>query len=108
MKVSVVGGLARMEKEYEKAFKKVGCKAKVFNTKSTRMDESLKCSECVVLLTKLSSHNMANTAKKICKKHGIPLVCLDKTSPESVTCALAGLVECESCEFAKACSRRAN
>ncbi|MGD9807786.1 MAG: DUF2325 domain-containing protein [Deferribacterales bacterium] len=108
MKVSVVGGLARREKEYEQALKKVGFKAKVFNTKSARMDESLKCSECVILLTKLSSHNMANAAKKICKKHNIPLVCLDKTSPESVTCALADYIECDTCEFAALCGRRAN
>ncbi|ADD67834.1 hypothetical protein Dacet_1058 [Denitrovibrio acetiphilus DSM 12809] len=108
MKVSVIGGLARMEKEYVNAFKKVGCKAKIFNTKSGRMDESLKCSECVVLLTKLSSHNMANTAKKICKKYDIPLVCLDKTSPESVCCALQDYINCDDCEFSNLCMRRAN
>lgn len=105
MKVSVVGGLSRMEKEYMKSFKTIGCKAKVFNTLNSNFEKSVKCSNCVVLLTTCSSHNMASKAKNICKKNGIPLICVDKTSPSSVCGALQEYFSCEDCEFAHECRR---
>jgi len=106
MKVCIIGGLDRMEKEYINACKTIGCKAKVFNTKSNAFETSLKCAQCVVLLTKLSSHNMANKAKTICKKQGIPLLCVDKTSPSSVCCAMKDYMDCENCVNSVQCGRK--
>jgi len=104
MKVCVVGGLDRMEKDYVKAYKSIGCKAKVFNTLTNSFEESLKSTECVVLLTKLASHNMVNKAKNICKRFDIPFVSTDKTSPSTITAALQSFMDCENCEFAGKCA----
>jgi len=103
MKVCVVGGLNRMEKDYVKAYKGIGCKAKVFNKLNNNFEQSIKCTECVVLLTKLTSHNMANKAKDICKKHNIPFICTDKTSPCSVCDVMQEFMSCDSCEFSDKC-----
>ncbi|PLX66583.1 MAG: hypothetical protein C0602_10950 [Denitrovibrio sp.] len=103
MKVSVVGGLSRMEKEYKNSFKDIGCKAKVFNTLNSSFEKSVKCSNCVVLLTTCSSHNMANKAKNICKKNDIPLIVVDKNSPQSVTGAIKNFFNCEDCAKAHEC-----
>lgn len=103
MKVSVVGGLSRMEKEYKNSFKDIGCKAKVFNTMNNSFEKSVKCSNCVVLLTTCSSHNMASKAKNICKKNGIPLVVVDKNSPSAVAGAIQDFFKCENCALAHEC-----
>jgi len=98
MKVCIVGGLNRMEKEYVKACKSIGCKAKVFNKLNNNFENSIKCTQCVVLLTTLSSHNMASKAKNLCKRHNIPFICTDKTSPSSICCAMKDMMNCENCE----------
>jgi hypothetical protein len=103
MKVCIIGGLDRMEKEYIKACKAEGYKAKVFNKLNSSFDNSLKCTQCVLLLTKLSSHNMAAKAKNLCRKHNIPLLCIDKTSPSSVACAMKDFVNCNGCEHENTC-----
>ncbi len=87
MKVCVVGGLNRMEKDYVKAYKDIGCKAKVFNKLNNNFEQSIKCTECVVLLTKLASHNMANKAKKPVQKSTIYLLSVP-IKPARVPCAV--------------------
>ncbi|MGE4319026.1 MAG: DUF2325 domain-containing protein [Deferribacterales bacterium] len=95
MKVCIIGGLQRRENEYLSALKQIGCKAKVFNELNNSFETSVKCTNCVVFLTKLASHNMINKAKNICRRHNIPFVCTDKTSPDSVSCILKEVLDCK-------------
>jgi len=103
MKVCIIGGLQRREKEYLAACSDAGLKAKIFNELNSSFENSVKCTECVVFLTKLASHNMVSKAKNLCKKNSIPFVVTDKTSPDAVTCAIkeafscAG--DCKDCAF---------
>ncbi|WP_303851606.1 DUF2325 domain-containing protein [Seleniivibrio woodruffii] len=111
MKVCIIGGLQRRENEYLAACKQIGCKAKVFNEMSNSFENSIKCTNCVVFLTTLSSHNMINKAKNICRRHDIPFICTDRTSPESVSCIIKEAMGCK--DDCKGCllhaeSRRAN
>lgn len=109
MRVSIVGGLERLSKEYVNACKGIGCKAKVYNKLSSNFEESLKCSQCVLLLIGLSSHKMADTAKRVCKKNNIPFICLDKASTTSITCAMKEFMDCGNCTLKRDCaSRKAN
>jgi hypothetical protein len=103
MKVCIIGGLNRMEKEYVRACKSVGCKAKVFNKLNNNFENSIKCTQCVLLLTSLSSHNMANKAKNLCKRHNIPFICTDKTSPASISYAMKDFIDCDNCESKEIC-----
>jgi hypothetical protein len=105
MKVCVIGGLDRMEKDYIQAYKQIGCKAKVFNKLTNNFEQSLKCTQCVVLLTSLASHNMVNKAKNICKRHSIPFICTDKTSPCALCDVTQEFMNCVGCEFADKCGK---
>ena len=99
MKVCIIGGLQRREKEYLSACTTAGFKAKIFNELNSSFESSVKCTECVVFLTKLASHNMINKAKNICRRNNIPFICTDKTSPDSVTCVIREVIDCKgNCE----------
>jgi hypothetical protein len=105
MKVSVIGGLDRREKEYKKALRGIGMDAKVYTKNFCNFEQSIKCSNCVILLTPLCSHNMASKAKKVCKRFGIPILFVDKKSPDAVTGYLDEYMKCEECQFAHLCKR---
>jgi len=85
MKLCILGGLKRRENDYVDVCARLGCKAKVFNEVTKSFEDNIKCTDCVVFLTGMSSHNMLNAARKICRKRGINFVVTDKTSPESVS-----------------------
>lgn len=105
MRVSIVGGLDRLEKEYIKTCEQLGYKARVFNKLSSKFEQSLRCSECVLLMIGLSSHKMADSAKKICKKHNIPFICVEKSSPAHLSCAMKEFMDCENCAMRTVCKR---
>jgi len=103
MKVAIVGGLSRMEKNYLKACKQEGYKAKVYNTLTKDFQSSLKSSDCVLLMVNLCSHNMANASKNICKKLGIPFILTNKNTPEAVSSIMKEFRDCAKCEKAGLC-----
>lgn len=105
MRISVIGGLDRREKEYMQTFKILGMNAKIITKLNCNFDQSIKCSQCVVLLTALCSHNMANKAKKVCKKNGIPIVFIDKKSPDAVSSCMREYMDCSDCELFCKCKR---
>lgn len=94
MKVCIVGGLQRRENEYVNTCKQLGVKAKIFNEMNSSFENSVKSTDCVVFITSMTSHNMMNKAKNICRRFDIPFIATDRTSPEAVGCALKDAIEC--------------
>lgn len=94
MKACIIGGLQRREKEYMETCKDLGVKAKIFNEMNSSFENSIKATDFVVFITTLVSHNMANKAKNLCRKHDIPFICTDKSSPEAVSCFMKDALNC--------------
>lgn len=108
MKVCIIGNTDSPEEKYVKTCRATGCKATVCSELNDSFDSSIRCSECVLLLSKITTPDMAARAEKLCKKHSIPFISLDTSSPESAAYAMRNYMLCNNCAQAGGCMVQKN
>lgn len=74
MSIVVVGGHDRMAREYLNLCKKYKFKAKVFTQMKSGLNENIGNPDCIILLTDIVSHKMAQKAKKEAQRKNIPVI----------------------------------
>lgn len=74
MSIVVVGGHDRMAREYLNLCKKYKFKAKIFTQMKSGLNENIGNPDCIILLTDIVSHKMAQKAKKEAHRKNIPLI----------------------------------
>jgi len=90
MKVAVLGGLQRLEREYLNLLEGKKIKGRIFNKMTPEFTKSIENMDGVILFTDNVSHNMVNSCCKICKKRNICLLRFQKGSlcsiEKAITC----------------------
>jgi hypothetical protein len=87
MKVSLVGGIDRLEPHYRKEAKKAGHELKVFLQYESGLESKLRSTEVLVLFTAMISHSARNLALQAAKSGGMTVV-------QSHTSGISAFREC--------------
>ena len=90
MRVSVIGGMQRLERQYHNEAAKLGIDLHVFNTSGTQLKKRLGQSAAVVLFTDKMSHQIRTEAMEVARAQGIPVYMLH-------SCGVCTLRNCLSC-----------
>ena len=73
MKVTLVGGLDRLDQHYLMEARKLGVQLQSFNSANAGMGKKIQNSEAVVIFTNKVSHEARNLAVGIAKSRSIPV-----------------------------------
>jgi hypothetical protein len=90
MRVSVVGGMDRLEQQYKLEAAKLGYKLRVFNVLESNMSSKLASSGAVVLFTGKVSHEARIQAVNAARACNIPLLMCH-------SCGVCAFRDCLSC-----------
>ena len=90
MKISVIGGMQRLEREYIQVGQKLGIDLRVFNQSGSQLRKRLGQSEALVLFTDKMSHQIRTEAMEVAKAQGIPVYMLH-------SCGVCTLRNCLTC-----------
>lgn len=99
MKISVVGGMDRLEPHYKKEVEKLGYEFRQFNGLESRMAEKLANSAAVVLFTGKISHEARNQVVAAAKAGNIPLL-------QCHSCGVCTLRDCLACFVSDDCPNK--
>ncbi|RUM47187.1 MAG: hypothetical protein DSY47_07110 [Hydrogenothermus sp.] len=100
MTITIVGGIHKLKKDYEKICKEKNLKPKFILDKHPNLRDILKNSDAIVIITSNINHNTAKTAKAVSKERGIPLFLCHKGSISSLRKILE---DCENCIHKNQC-----
>jgi hypothetical protein len=90
MSIVLIGGMARLERHYEKEAEKAGLQLRIFNRPENDIENKLKYAEAIVLFTNKVSHQSRNDVLKAARTHGIPVYMHH-------SCGVCTLRECLKC-----------
>jgi acyl-CoA synthetase (NDP forming) len=90
MKISVVGGMDRLEPHYRNEVEKLGYELRLFNGLESHMAAKIVNSAAVVLFTGKISHEARNQVVAATKANNIPLL-------QCHSCGVCTLRECLTC-----------
>jgi Uncharacterized protein conserved in bacteria (DUF2325). len=90
MKISVVGGMNRLEQHYKKEVEKLGYEFRLFNGLESNMGAKIANSAAVVLFTGKISHEARNQVVAAAKANDIPLL-------QCHSCGVCTLRDCLGC-----------
>lgn len=90
MSVTIIGGMKRLERQYEDEAKRMGITLRVLNDDDKSIGSKLRKSDAVVIFTNKVSHNARNQAVSTAKQMGIPVYMHH-------ACGLCSLRECLKC-----------
>ena len=74
MKITLIGGMERLEPHYQREAKKAGHKLKVFSTYESGLTDRVGSCQAMVLFTSMVSHNARMHAMEAARLLGIPLL----------------------------------
>lgn len=112
MKIGILGGLKRLENDYEKICELKGFTAKVFNEQRPNLRDAVAKSDIIILMTNNVNHNVANMARNISKKQGIPLYQTCRCGVKDIECLLEECISCctlnnnDICPKAEECKKK--
>jgi len=87
VKVTLIGGMDRLEPHYRREARDAGHELKIFFQYETGMEAKIGATEALVLFTGKVSHNARNHALEAARNLGIPVV-------QSHSCGVSSLREC--------------
>jgi Uncharacterized protein conserved in bacteria (DUF2325) len=90
MRISLVGGMDRLERQYRIEAEKRGYELRVFNGPEVNMSSKLASSDAVVLFTGKVSHEARILAVAATKSYGIPLL-------QCHSCGVCSFRDCLAC-----------
>jgi hypothetical protein len=90
MKVTIIGGMDRLENHYQKEAEKRGFELKIFNLPEARMLHRVKGAEALILFTGKVSHEARNKVVAMAKSNNIPLYMCHSSG----ICALRDCLSC--------------
>lgn len=100
MTITIIGGIQKLKKHYEKICKEKNFKPKFVLDKHPNLRDILRNSDAIVIITSNINHNTAKTAKAVSKEMGIPLFLCHKGS---ITSLKKILENCENCIHKNQC-----
>lgn len=90
MRVTLIGGMDRLEPHYRREAKKSGHELRVFSQYETGMEAKMGSTDAVVVFTGKVSHSARNHAYHAAKELGIPLL-------QCHSCGVSSFRECLEC-----------
>lgn len=93
MRVTLVGGMDRLEPHYRREAKKSGHELKTFFQYENGMEAKIGTTDAMVVFTGKVSHSARNHACAVARELGIPLVQCHSCGVSSLRECLAGLAE---------------
>jgi hypothetical protein len=87
MKVTLIGGMDRLEPHYRREARQAGHELKIFFQYETGMEAKIGSTEAVVLFTGKVSHQARNHALEAARNLGVPVY-------QSHSCGISSLKEC--------------
>ena len=90
MRIAVIGGMQRLEREYLQVGQKLGIALRIFNQAGSQMRKRLGQSEALVLFTDKMSHQIRTEAMEVARTRGIPVYMLH-------SCGVCTLRNCLNC-----------
>lgn len=91
LKIALIGGLDRLERQYRSAFERLGAAKFFFHTGccagggAERLRATTEAADIVVFITKINSHNALSVLKAVCKRSGKSFLAIRATSPDQVS-----------------------
>ena len=73
MSIAILGGLDRLKKSYERKGKDLGYNVKVFSQRVPNMAQRLTGVHGIVIFTGAVAHHMVEDARRVARKHDIPI-----------------------------------
>lgn len=92
MCVALIGGMDRLERDYETEAKKHGVELRVFTKTKTGLVTRLKSVDAIVLFTGKVSHQLRREATRAARSKNIPMIMLHSCGVCSLRECLHGLV----------------
>lgn len=90
MCVTLVGGMARLERQYREEASRLGIDLRVFNEREQRLGACVRGADAVVVFTNKVSHEARREAVRSARAREIPVVF-------SHSCGVCSLRDCLSC-----------
>ncbi len=90
LKIALVGGLDRLERQYRAAFASLGAEQVFFHPGHCesggvhRLRAAAEAADVVVFVTRINSHNALNVIKGICRRSGKSFLAVRETGPERI------------------------
>ena len=73
MSIAILGGLDRLKKSYEQKGRDLGYNVKVFSQRVPNMAQRLTGVNGIVIFTGTIAHHMVEDARRVARKHNIPI-----------------------------------
>lgn len=90
MRISLIGGIDRLQKHYLQTAEELGVELRIFNTSETNLSAKVRHTEAVVIFTGKVSHTARREVMGVAQPNGIPVFM-------SHNCGVCALRECLSC-----------
>lgn len=91
MTVAIIGGLNRLNEQYEKLAREENLDLRVFNRLTPSLQKRIEQTDGVILFTNLISHKAARHVYKLARNNKINLVCCHKCSVSAVKSCITRL-----------------
>ena len=90
MRISLIGGIDRLEKHYLEEAEKLGVDLRVFNRSETNLPAKIRHAEALVIFTSKVSHKVRNQVMVVAQAKRIPVYM-------SHNCGICALRDCINC-----------
>ena len=90
MRVSLIGGMTRLERSYLDEAEKFGVDLRIFNSAGSQLKKRLGQAECMILFTGKMSHQIRRDVMDVAKSQGIPVFMFHSCG----VCTLRSCLEC--------------
>ena len=90
MRISLIGGIDRLEKHYQEEAGKLGVDLRVFNKSETNLPAKIRHTEALVIFTSKVSHRVRNQVMVVAQAKRIPVYL-------SHNCGICALRDCINC-----------
>ncbi len=90
MRISLIGGIDRLQRHYLHEAAKLDVELRVFNRSVTNLPDKIKCTEAVVIFTSKISHSARNQVMGVAHSRNIPVFM-------SHNCGVCALRDCLNC-----------
>jgi hypothetical protein len=91
MKVTLIGGMNRLQPHYLREAREAGHELRIFSEYETGMDAKMGTTEAVVLFTGKVSHGARNCALEVARHLGIPVIQSHSSGVSSLRTCLGAL-----------------
>jgi len=90
MRISLIGGINRLEKHYRQEAEKLGVELRIYNRPEANLTAKIRHTEALVIFTNKVSHQARNQAVVMAQAKGIPVFM-------SHNCGICALRDCLNC-----------